>query len=84
MMCAVCVPVCLCAEQPVHVVDAGSGFPPVRPAGGGDSGQTSLSHHASHPAAGYTGTAGGKPPKKCHRGACTNEIDWVHYIMLGI
>lgn len=59
MMCAVCVPVCLCAEQPVHVVDAGSGFPPVRPAGRGGSGQTSLSHHSSRPAAGYSGPAGG-------------------------
>lgn len=60
MMSAVCVPVCLCAEQPVHVVDAGSGFPPVRPAGRGDTGQTSLSHHSSRPAAGYTRPAGGK------------------------
>lgn len=59
MMCAVCVVVCLCAEQPVHVADAGSGFPPVCPACRRDPGQTALSHHASRPAAGYTGPTRG-------------------------
>lgn len=49
----------MCAEQPVHVVDAGSGFPPVRPARRGGAGQTPLSHLSSHPAAGYSGPAGG-------------------------
>lgn len=59
----VCVRACVCAEQPVHVVDAGSGLPPVRPASGGDPGTTSLSHHPSRPAAGYTGPAGGTSKK---------------------
>lgn len=74
MMRTVRVSVCLCAEQPVHVVDAGSGFPPVRPAGGGDSGQTSLSHHASRPAAGHTGPAGGTS-KQTHAASTQNPTN---------
>lgn len=60
MMCAACVPVCVCAEQPVHVADAGAGFLAVRPAARGDPAQASLPHLASRPAAGFTGPAGGE------------------------
>lgn len=52
--------VCVGAEQPVHVADAGLGFPAVRSSTRGDSKQASLPHHTSHPTAGCTGTPGGK------------------------
>lgn len=49
----------MCTEQPVHVADAGPGFPAVGPASRGDFGQTAFTHHPSHPAAGHTGSTGG-------------------------
>ena len=50
---------CVRAEQPVHVADAGAGFPAVGAARRRGPAQTSRSHCSSHPAAGHSGPAGG-------------------------
>lgn len=63
---------CVCAEQPVHVADAGVGFPAVCPASRGDFSQATLTHHPSHPAAGHTGPAGGK---------CMGYVELMHLLI---
>lgn len=49
---------CVCAEQPVHVADAGSGLPSVRPAGRPGPGPDSSPHHPSPSAARHSGPTG--------------------------
>lgn len=51
---------CVCAEQPVHVADAGPGLPTLCLANGGDPGQPDHPHHPPHPEARHAGTPGGK------------------------
>lgn len=49
-----------CAEQPVHVADAGFGVPPLWPTYRPDSGTTPFTHRTLHPATRSTGTAGSR------------------------
>lgn len=59
-VCVFCVDVRLCAEQPVHVADAGSGLPSVRPARWPGPGADAHPHHPSPAAAGHSGPTGSK------------------------